>query len=207
MFSAIFNKYTTSTLGMIATTVPLVYFIRKHLNTEDDEDMPIHEVLFFSEEGIVCRDHFIKDSEKKACSLKNCSFYNLSRMLHFLNSADTTLDVCMYLLTVKDLGAAVLRAQKRGVKVRVIADEDMANGSGSQILSFHENGLLVKCRQKSTTLMHHKFVVIDNRIVMTGSLNWTMQAICGNWDNLIITSEYMIVRQFSAEFERLWNRL
>ena len=54
-------------------------------------------------------------------------------------------------------------------------------------------------------LMHHKFCIIDNNIVMTGSFNWTMQAIMGNNENVIITSELEVVNPFVSEFEKLWN--
>uniref|UniRef100_A0A1B6H873 Mitochondrial cardiolipin hydrolase n=1 Tax=Homalodisca liturata TaxID=320908 RepID=A0A1B6H873_9HEMI len=209
MFPPLFGRYTTSALGVIAAAAPLYYFIRKYFYTDSDEDdiWPKNEVLFFCEVGIGCKDHLAEGGEKKQCSSKNCSFYNLSRMLHYLNSAESSLDVCLYLITVKELGAAVIKAQKRGVKVRIICDEDMANGSGSQILSFQGNGLPVKYFRKSTRLMHHKFVIIDKRILMTGSLNWTMQAIFGNWENIIITTERTIVREFLLEYERLWKSI
>uniref|UniRef100_A0A1B6GEV7 Mitochondrial cardiolipin hydrolase n=1 Tax=Cuerna arida TaxID=1464854 RepID=A0A1B6GEV7_9HEMI len=209
MFPALLGKYT-SALGVIAAAVPLYYFVRKYLNTDSDDydDIwPKNEVLFFCDVGLSCKDHSLEGGEKKQCSSKNCSFYNLSRMLHYLNSAESSLDVCLYLITMKDLGSAVIKAQKRGVKVRVICDEDMANGSGSQILSFQGNGLPVKYFRKSTRLMHHKFAIIDKRILMSGSLNWTMQAFFGNWENIIITTERTIVREFLTEFERLWKSL
>lgn len=74
--------------------------------------------------------------------------------------------------------------------------------------------------------MHHKFCIIDSPqrndaifkkqnkaakryptrgLVMTGSLNWTMQGFGGNWENILITSNAEYVRNYSEEFERIWN--
>jgi len=52
--------------------------------------------------------------------------------------------------------------------------------------------------------MHHKFVVIDNRILITGSFNWTRQAIIGNKENLIVTTHSKLVPLYRSEFEKLW---
>ena len=56
-------------------------------------------------------------------------------------------------------------------------------------------------------LMHHKFAIIDDRVLITGSFNWTMQAIIGNKENLIITSDPRLVQPFVREFKKIWAQL
>jgi len=57
------------------------------------------------------------------------------------------------------------------------------------------------------TLMHHKFVIIDKNILITGSINWTMSAFFGNFDSVFVTNEYAAVAPFVNEFERIWIML
>jgi phosphatidylserine/phosphatidylglycerophosphate/cardiolipin synthase-like enzyme len=54
-------------------------------------------------------------------------------------------------------------------------------------------------------IMHHKFLVVDDRLVATGSFNWTREAECCNWENLVILDDPALARAFEAEFQRLWN--
>ena len=53
-------------------------------------------------------------------------------------------------------------------------------------------------------LMHHKFAIVDGTTLITGSFNWTMQALMGNKENVIITSDTLLVQPFYTEFEKLW---
>ncbi|CAL1280208.1 unnamed protein product [Larinioides sclopetarius] len=55
--------------------------------------------------------------------------------------------------------------------------------------------------------MHHKFLVADNEVLVNGSFNWTNQAVMGNYENLIITSEETLVQPFIMEFQKLWDHL
>lgn len=47
--------------------------------------------------------------------------------------ATSSLDVCMYIITSQVLSETIVRLHRKGVNVRVIADADMADGSGTQI--------------------------------------------------------------------------
>ena len=45
-------------------------------------------------------------------------------------------------------------------------------------------------------LMHHKFALIDNQILLNGSFNWTERAVWENCENLVITrSEQTLLLQ------------
>ena len=53
--------------------------------------------------------------------------------------------------------------------------------------------------------MHHKFAIVDGKVLITGSLNWTTQAIQNNRENVLITEDEEYVRLFREEFERIWE--
>lgn len=161
------------------------------------------EVIMFS------HDHTkLKRSKYSRCMITE----SMERLLHYLNSPRHSLDICMYVFTNLDIANAVLKLHYRGVKVRMIIDADMAFSSGSNVRKLEKQGIPVRW-MKSTNLMHHKFCLFDastdstsaTPVVMMGSLNWTNQALNGNWEDVILTSQEGIVRQFKLEFERLWD--
>ncbi|XP_045149240.1 mitochondrial cardiolipin hydrolase [Echinops telfairi] len=53
--------------------------------------------------------------------------------------------------------------------------------------------------------MHHKFAIVDKKVLITGSLNWTTQAIQNNRENVLIMEDDEYVRLFLEEFERIWE--
>ncbi|KNC27400.1 hypothetical protein FF38_06540 [Lucilia cuprina] len=64
----------------------------------------------------------------------------------------------------------------------------------------------IRCNP-NTMFMHHKFCILDSSILLTGSLNWTMQGFGGNWENILITSNLEYISKYSQEFERMWHIL
>ena len=75
--------------------------------------------------------------------------------------------------------------------------------SGSQH-KITEGSLPVRV-DNSRAMMHHKFVVIDNRVLMSGSYNWTASGAAYNRENMFITNDQRVVRQFADEMEKLWR--
>lgn len=170
-----------------------------------DKRKEVHEVIMFSSDATV-----LKKSKYSRCAITE----SMERLLYRLNSARYSLDICMYVLTNLDIANVVLKLHFKGVKVRIIIDADMAFSSGSNVRKLEKQGIPVRW-MKSTNLMHHKFCILDASVdgikvtevtplVITGSLNWTNQALNGNWEDVTVTSQVELVRQFKAEFERLW---
>lgn len=54
--------------------------------------------------------------------------------------ATSSLDVCMYFITSQVLSETIVRVHRKGVSVRVIADAEMADGSGTQIPMLRKHG-------------------------------------------------------------------
>ena len=52
--------------------------------------------------------------------------------------------------------------------------------------------------------MHHKFVILDQRTVLTGSYNWTFESEDENQENLVILADPYSVEAYTHEFEALW---
>lgn len=121
-----------------------------------------------------------------------------------LDKTRKTIDIAMYYFTDRDLANAVIDAHDRGVRVRIYLDKDQkeAEYSKSRYLAKHS----IPVRYSSNPyIMHHKFCVIDNEVVVTGSYNWTASAGKRNNENLLVIHDAKIAREYSAEFNRLWN--
>lgn len=69
---------------------------------------------------------------------------------------------------------------------------------------FYVLGIEVRTND-SSFFMHHKFAVADRKIVMTGSFNWSRNAMLGNHENVLFVKNPGIITQYQKEFERLWS--
>uniref|UniRef100_A0A8C4KAS7 Mitochondrial cardiolipin hydrolase n=1 Tax=Dromaius novaehollandiae TaxID=8790 RepID=A0A8C4KAS7_DRONO len=102
------------------------------------------------------------------------------------------------------LGRAVQLLHRRGVRVRVVTDAQYMALNGSQIGLLRRAGIPVRHDQENG-FMHHKFAIVDKKMLITGSLNWTTQAIQNNRENVLIVDDAEYVKPFLAEFERIWE--
>lgn len=175
--------------------------VKQYEDTEDSAK--IFDVMFFSKDSTLCRPHLYN---QKLCKKTDCAVGYFRRIIDYLDCTTDTLDVCMYFFTSLPLVEAIINAHKRGVIVRIILDESMTQNDGSQTMRFHKAGIIPKFKQLDV-LMHHKFVIIDNNILITGSTNWTMAAFFGNFENLMVTNESRLVKPFINEFEKIWTML
>ncbi|XP_073245758.1 uncharacterized protein [Porites lutea] len=162
------------------------------------------QVLFFPDKNLVCKQ-FLFEGE---CNRRRCQFAHeetsLSKLISVLLEATESLDVCVFTINCRELADAVVKLHNDGVVVRVLTDDEQMGTSGSQIEKFRREGILVR-HDLSSFFMHHKFAVIDRKQLVNGSFNWTRQAVTGNRENVVITSDQRVVNAFSEEFERLWE--
>ena len=92
---------------------------------------------------------------------------------------------------------------KNTVKNKLPEDEKM-NDDGSDIRNLVESGIQIKI-DHSPNHMHHKYMIVDELRVLTGSYNWTRSAAQYNQENIIITDNDDIVTGFIDNFSQLWE--
>ena len=127
------------------------------------------------------------------------------RIMGMLRGARKSADLCVYTITDDRITGEVLGAQRRGVAVRVITDNEKAYDTGSDVLQLAKAGIPVLV-DDSPYFMHHKFAIFDGEVVLTGSYNWTRGAADNNEENLILSNDRRLLSAFKGEFERLWVR-
>ena len=55
--------------------------------------------------------------------------------------------------------------------------------------------------------MHHKFAVVDNHTVITGSHNWSASANHSNDETLIVIQSPTVTAHYMREFARLYQKI
>jgi len=122
-----------------------------------------------------------------------------------IRGAKDRIYVAIYSFTSDRLAEALIEARRRGVDVRVVMERREANVTGSEYPRLLGAGVEVRL-DANPGLMHHKFMVIDGEIVVTGSYNWSAAAEERNDENLVVIRDRGVAGAFEREFERIWSQ-
>jgi phosphatidylserine/phosphatidylglycerophosphate/cardiolipin synthase-like enzyme len=130
----------------------------------------------------------------------------LGRIIHRLTACRRTADICVFTITDDRIANAIHAAHQRGVKVRVITDNDKAEDLGSDTAKLEAWGIPLLV-DRTPFHMHHKFALFDRARLLNGSYNWTRGAAEQNEENLVDTADPTLVAAFQNEFDQLWKKL
>lgn len=129
-----------------------------------------------------------------------------------VDSARTELRILAYSFTSAPVTAALLRAKKRGVEVRLVADEknnvsDDRSGKARAALSALVNAG-VDVRTINVYPIHHdKVMVADRETVQLGSFNYSDAAARRNSENVLVNwRNPKLAAVYLAHFERNYRQ-
>lgn len=126
------------------------------------------------------------------------------RLIELIGAARSEVDVLAFTFTSDPLAEALLQAAGRGVSVRGVFEREQAEAAGSDVRRLQQAGLDVRLDNRDGNL-HHKLLLIDGRIVATGSYNFTRSAEQANDENVIILDDPAAAALLQAEFRRLYD--
>jgi len=126
-------------------------------------------------------------------------------LARLIKAAKGCIVVAAYAFSSKYLGQALSAALKRGVEVRIILDGDNARKAYSIDEWLVGEGIEVRFIRVKGGNMHHKFMLIDGKLLMTGSYNFTNESEFRNHEAAIFTNNKVLIQSFAAEFDCLWR--
>lgn len=148
--------------------------------------------------GIFARAHRLL---KNPPSMIRVYFHHLPETICFLLAqAKTSIRAAVCWFSHTDIFETLTARLHAGVKVELLMEYDSQNirDGGLDFQSFIRNGgHLYAYREPG--LMHHKFALIDDLLLLTGSFNWTRNS---NAENLLSTEDAGAVADFQQEFEQ-----
>lgn len=117
--------------------------------------------------------------------------------------------LAIYSFSSREIAEALIDAKERGVEVRVKADaKQMDYDAAVVVFGMLESAKIdvAPIEMSSWYSMHHKFLVIDREVVLTGSYNFTVAASTVNYENLVLIVSTSVARDFIREFEDIESK-
>lgn len=119
-----------------------------------------------------------------------------------IENATESLDIAVYDLDVSEISEAIIQASHMGVDVRIVSDADEADAEGMADLI--DAGLEVELRRAGDRIMHHKFIVADEELVWTGSVNLTDNGLYRNNNHGVLIESQQVALDYTVEFEQMF---
>jgi phosphatidylserine/phosphatidylglycerophosphate/cardiolipin synthase-like enzyme len=128
----------------------------------------------------------------------------LAGVLSALDHADEQVLVMAYTLTADEIAERLIEQSRAGLDVRVLLEAGQVASTGNDFEQLRASDVDVR-KDGNPYNMHHKTIIIDGQIVVTGSYNFTRSAEERNDENLLIIYDQAVAGEYLIEFTRLWD--
>ncbi len=128
-----------------------------------------------------------------------------ARILSLLRSAQESIHLMAFTLTLDSIAETLIERAGAGVSVQGVLDASQARNPGSDLEALRQAAIPVKL-DGNPAKMHHKVIIIDGRIVITGSYNFSRSAEERNDENVLVIYSPEAASQYLIEFERIMSK-
>ncbi len=122
-----------------------------------------------------------------------------------IQSAQTSVEVAIFKFNSMPIAEALLNAHKAGKSIRIIVDKTQQHEDKSVVDYLVKQGVPVRVDNKHT-VMHNKFLVIDEKTIETGSFNYNHRAEKQNAENVIVIHDNAdLAAKYLQHWQQLWD--
>jgi competence ComEA-like helix-hairpin-helix protein len=141
-----------------------------------------------------------------------------------LSPAQRSLAMALFVFSDQPLVNLIEPVHQRGTEIKTLIDPGFAYRPYSEGLDMLGIALPENCQDEADNrpwqnaiatvgvprlppgdLLHHKFGIVDQQVVITGSHNWTAAANTGNDETVLVLHSPIVAAHYQREFERLYT--
>ncbi len=126
-------------------------------------------------------------------------------LVNAINGAGQTIDAALFELNSQPVTDALIAANSRGVRVRMVTDDDHGYDDPESTFDQIDAAGIPVVPDNRSGLMHNKFFVIDGLYVWTGSTNITHNGMYNNNNNAMLIRSSQLAANYTAEFEEMFT--
>ncbi|MEM5814618.1 MAG: phospholipase D-like domain-containing protein [Candidatus Aenigmatarchaeota archaeon] len=128
-------------------------------------------------------------------------------IINFIDSAQSSIDIEVYVFTSRDVIEALERARLRGVDIRIIIERNVLSGQNDDTYrELAAKGFNIRYASASAyELTHAKFIIVDGMAVLVGSHNFSNSALYENREASVIIRDPATVTRFIDVFGVDWT--
>lgn len=131
------------------------------------------------------------------CPQENCH----QKFSQTLNQSKSSIQCALHEFDNKKLSQLLIQKHKQNITITLIIEDKYKNELGLNPLK--KQKIQIKTDGKNSKLMHHKFCIIDNKTIITGSTNPTENGFYKNNNNMLIIHSKQLAKHFQQEFNQL----
>ena len=128
----------------------------------------------------------------------------VSYLVAMLNDAQVSIRFLAFSFTDYPMAQAMVTRAQNGVDVQGVFETFGSNSPRSELKTLWCAGLPVR-QDGNDSFLHDKVIIIDNSIVVTGSLNFSSSADEDNEENVIIIDNPGIAALYLEEYQKNWD--
>ena len=122
-----------------------------------------------------------------------------------LRNATKSIDVALFHFTSDRLVQALAERRRAGVAVRILLDRLTSDDDFVRKLTAEGLDVRRVTPRGGEARFHHKYAVLDAKLVVTGSYNWTVLGDIANHENVVILRHEPSAKSFREDFEKTWQ--
>ena len=128
----------------------------------------------------------------------------LDRIIPIVSNAQSNIRFLAFSFTDYPLAEAMIIRAAAGVDVAGVYEKVGSETESAELRTFYCANVPVR-QDGNPRFLHDKLIIVDNRIVITGSFNFSSNATENNDENVMIVDNAEIANLYMQEFGRIWN--
>lgn len=129
-----------------------------------------------------------------------------TKIIPLINNAQKYIYMPIFAFTNKNMMNALIKAQEKGVDVRIITDATNVYGENFGVEKLRNSGIKLKIENYAGK-MHMKSIIMDDEYIITGSMNFSSAGQNKNDENILIIKNSELAKNYKEQFLYTYNKI